>query len=273
MENRVLLRALQLASAAALAGALVSSGTPAFAGDVEHPDGKSISAFMLGLRQSITDGGLSHAVGAAANWMNKIEIGLGTSRDLRPGLGLLALETDSRMVPVNPAAASRDHVAATADAYAGPEASPRGQRRLSLATLSQETVATSERSWSLNHAQANLGAETSITALDPVSYLTDGTTRGPVVGGALAEHSLSGHDIEFGLPVPYLDGARIAAAHYWWGDGVFTPLVEGTRVSLKMEVMPHLQFETGATQDPVHGNAGFFGMRYSVPLEDEKSKP
>ncbi len=70
MENRVLLRALQLASAAALAGALVSSGTPAFAGDAEHPDGKSISAFMLGLRQSITDGGLSHAVGAAANWVN-----------------------------------------------------------------------------------------------------------------------------------------------------------------------------------------------------------
>ncbi len=273
MENRVLLRALQLASAAALAGALVSSGTPAFAGDAEHPDGKSISAFMLGLRQSITDGGLSHAVGAAANWVNKIEIGLGTSRDLRPGLGLLALETNSRMVPVSPAAARSDHAAAAGDEYAGPEASPRGQRRLSLATLSQTAVASNDHSWSLGHAQANLGAEMSATALDPASYLTNSTTRGPVVGSALAEHSLSGHDIEFGLPVPYLDGARIAAAHYWWGDGVFTPLVEGTRVSLKIEVMPHLQFESGATQDPVHGNAGFFGMRYNVPLEDEKTKP
>ena len=212
-------------------------------------------------------------MGAAANWMNKIEIGLGASGNLRPGLGLLALETNSRMVPVNPAAASRDHAAAAEDEYAGPEASPRGQRPLSLATLSRKAVATSEHSWSLSHAQANLGAEMSATALDPVSYLTAGTARGPVVGSALAEHSLTGHDIEFGLPVPYLDGARIAAAHYWWGDGVFTPLVEGTRVSLKMEVMPHLQFESGATQDPVHGNAGFFGMRYSVPLEDEKPKP
>jgi hypothetical protein len=273
MENRVLLRALQLASAAALAGALIAAGTPAFAEGAAPPDGKSISAFILGLRQSITDGGLSHAVGAAANWMNKVEIGLGTSGDLRPGLGLLALETNARMVPVNPAAASRDHAAAAEDEYAGPDSSPREQHRLSLATLSQAAVATNDRSWALGHAQANLGVEMSATALDPVSYLTDATTRGPVVGSALAEHSLSGHDIEFGLPVPYLDGARIAAAHYWWGDGVFTPLVEGTRVSLKMQVMPHLQFEGGGTQDPVHGNAGFFGIRYSVPLEDEKSKP
>ncbi len=273
MENRALLRALQLASAAALAGALAVAGTPAFADSAQQPEGKGISAFILGLRQSITDGGLSHAVGAAANWVNKIEIGLGASGNLRPGLGLLALETNSRMIPVNPAATNRDHAAAAEDEYAGPAASPRGQRPLSLAALSREAVATNDRSWSLGHAQANLGAEISTTALDPVSYLTDGTTRGPVVGGALAEHSLTGHDIEFGLPIPYLDGARIAAAHYWWGDGVFTPLVEGTRVSLKLEVMPHLQFESGATQDPVHGNAGFFGMRYSVPLEDEKSQP
>jgi hypothetical protein len=40
-----------------------------------------------------------------------------------------------------------------------------------------------------------------------------------------------------------------------------------------MQVMPHLQFEGGGTQDPVHGNAAFVGLRYSVPLEDEKSKP
>jgi hypothetical protein len=273
MENRVLLRAVQLASAAALAGALISSVAPAFAEGAQQTDGKGISAFILGLRQSITDGGLSHAVGVAANWMNRMEIGVGTSRDLRPGLGLLALETNSRMVPLNPAAANRDHAAASENDDAESDSSPRGQRRLSLAALSQEAVATSERSWALGHAQANLGAEMSATALDPVSYLTNATTRGPVVGSALAEHSLSGHDIEFGLPVPYLDGARIAAAHYWWGDGVFTPLVEGTRVSLKMQVMPHLQFEGGGTQDPVHGNAGFLGMRYSVPLEDEKSKP
>lgn len=273
MGNRALLRALQLASAAALAGALLGAVTPAFADNAQQPEGKSITAFILGLRQTITDGGLSHAVGAAANWVNKVEIGLGASRDLRPGLGLLALETNSRMIPLSPAAANRDRAAAAEDEQAGPGASPRSQRPLSLADLSREAVATNDRSWSLGHAQANLGAETSVTALDPVSYFADGTTRGPVVGGALAEHSLAGHDIEFGLPVPYLDGARIAAAHYWWGDGVFTPLVEGTRVSLKMEVMPHLQFESGATQDPVHGNAGFFGVRYSVPLEDEKSKP
>ncbi len=273
MGNRALLRALQLASAAALAGGLAAAGTPAFADSAQQPDSKSLSAFILGLRQSITDGGLSHAVGAAANWMNKIEIGLGASGNLRPGLGLLTLETNARMVPVNPAAASRDHAAAAEDEDAGAEASPRGQRPLSLAALSRTAVATNEHSWSMSHAQANLGAEMGATALDPASYLTAGTTRGPVIGSALAEHSLSGHDLEFGLPVPYLDGARIAAAHYWWGDGVFTPLVEGTRVSLKMELMPHLQFEAGGTQDPVHGNAGFFGMRYSVPLEDEKSKP
>jgi len=132
MGNRALLRALQLASAAALAGGLVAAGTPAFADGAQQPDSKSLSAFILGLRQSITDGGLSHAVGAAANWMNKIEIGLGASGNLRPGLGLLTLETNARMVPVNPAAAGRDHAAAAEDEDAGAEASPRGQRPLSL---------------------------------------------------------------------------------------------------------------------------------------------
>jgi hypothetical protein len=267
MNSHVLARALQLASAAALSGALVVAGTPAFAEGAAPPDGKGISAFTLGLRQTLTEDGFSHALGAAAGWMGQLEIGLGTSRDMRPSLGLLAQETNSRTVPVMPAAKSRDRAPATEDDNSAFDDPPHTQHRLSLATLSQATVASLNHSFALGHAQANLGAEMSGTALDPASYLTGGTTRGPVVGMALAEHSLSGHDIELGLPVPYLDGARITAARYWWGDGVFTPLVEGTRVSLKMDLTPHVQFEGGATQDSVHGRAGFVGLRYSVSFE------
>jgi hypothetical protein len=267
MNSHALARVLQLASAAALSGALVVAGTPAFAEGAAAPDGTGISAFTLGLRQTLTEDGLSHAVGAAAGWMGKLEIGLGTSRDMRPSLGLFALESNSRVVPVMPVAKNHDRAAAIQDDNDASDDPPRAQHRLSLATLSQATVAALNHSFALGHAQANLGAEMSGTALDPQSYLANGTTRGPVVGMALAEHSLSGHDIELGLPVPYLDGARITAARYWWGDGVFTPLVEGTRVSLKMDLTPHVQFEGGATQDPVHGKAGFVGLRYSVSFQ------
>ncbi|HTC18221.1 MAG TPA: hypothetical protein VK690_03835 [Stellaceae bacterium] len=267
MNSHVLARVRQFASAAALSGTLVAAGTPAFAEEAAALDGKGISAFTLGLRQTLTESGLTHAVGAAASWMGQLEIGLGSSRDMRPSLGLLALETNSHAIPVNPAAKSRDRAPAAAGGNNAFDDPPHTQHRLSLATLSQATVASLNHSFALGHAQSNLGAEMSGTALDPASYLAGGTTRGPVIGLALAEHSLSGHDIELGLPVPYLDGARIAAARYWWGDGVFTPLVEGTRVSLKMDLTPHIQFEGGATQDPVHGRAGFVGLRYSVSFE------
>jgi hypothetical protein len=264
MEHRALLRALQLASAAALSGALLATSMPAFA-DGPAPqaggEGKGISAFILGLRQSLTGGGAS-AVGAAVHWMNNLEIGIGTGSDMRPGLGLLALETGSRLVPVNPEAANR---AASTEDFDGPGASPRSQHPLSLATLSEATISSAGNGWETGHTQANFAA-------DPESDLISGVTRGPVVGSALAEHSLSGHDVEFGLPLPYLDGVHIAAARYWWGDGVFSPSVQGTRVSLKMNLMPNVQFEGGATQDAVHGQGEFVGLRYSVALDNPKSK-
>jgi len=264
MDKHALLRALRIASAAALSGALLAASMPAFADGPAPPaggDGKGISAFILGLRQSLAGGGVS-AMGAAAHWVNQLEIGVGTGNDMRPGMGLLALETGSRLVPVNPAAANR---AASSEDFDGPGASSRSQHPLSLASLSEATLSSAGNDWELGHTQTNFGA-------DPESDLMSGVTRGPVVGSALAEHSLSSHDVEFGLPLPYLDGVHIAAARYWWGDGVFTPSVQGTRVSLKMNLMPNVQFEGGATQDAVHGQGEFVGLRYSVPLDDPKSK-
>jgi hypothetical protein len=265
MNDRALLRALQLASAAALSGTLLTASLPAFADGPTPPsggDGKGISAFILGLRQSLAGGGVS-AMGSAAHWMDKLEIGIGTGGDMRPGMGLVALESGTRLVPVNPAAAK--HAAASDENFDGSGASPRSQHPLSLASLSEATLSSADNGWELGHAQTNFGA-------DPETDLASGVTRGPVVGSALAEHSLSGHDVEFGLPLPYLDGVHIAAARYWWGDGVFTPAVQGTRVSMKMNLMPNVQFEGGASQDAVHGQSEFVGLRYSMALDDPKSK-
>jgi hypothetical protein len=265
MDKHALLRALRIASAAALSGALLAASMPAFADGPAPPaggDGKGISAFILGLRQSLAGGGLS-AVGAAAHWVNKLEIGVGTGDDMRPGLGLLALGTGSRLVAINPAAENR--ASASDGDFDGPGASPRSQHPLSLASLSAATLSSADNGWETGHSQANFGA-------DPEADLASGVTRGPVVGSALAEHSLSGHDVELGLPLPYLDGVHVAAARYWWGDGVFSPQVQGTRVSLKMNLMPNVQFEGGATQDAVHGEGEFVGLRYNVALDNPKSK-
>jgi hypothetical protein len=63
--------------------------------------------------------------------------------------------------------------------------------------------------------------------------------------------------------------ATIAGDHYWWGVRGFGPQVEGTRVSLKLSPMQHVEIEGGRASD-TRGSGGFVGVRYSLPLDQPK---
>lgn len=254
------MRVLRLTAMLAVAGATLCAVSPARAGDGTS----SITAFIVGMRQSVSDSG-RRAFGEAAGALARLELGAGFARELRPGLGLgLASDTPSRAtVPVGSAFASR--TPALAGETGATTAPVPAQRRLSLQDVTDgASVTPSDHSWSLDRARANLGAEIGSDATDPVTYLTGNLYRGPNTGAALAEHAYQGRDIELGLPLT--PNLRAAVAHYWWGERAFSPTVDGYRFSLRYDLSKNLQFEGGNTQDQLHGSAGYFGIRYSKPL-------
>jgi len=265
MEISARLRGVRVALALVLMGV---SGV-AYAADEAVP-AKGAAGFVQDMRQTLSDTGLPHAVAAAAQWVAKAELSVATARELRPSLGMLAFATaTTAALPIGEVVALHERTPQT-EGQSEANSAPARQKRLSLADISRQAVATPDRNWVLSRSRSNLGVEIGTAAIDPATYLTTGTDRGPAIGSALAEHSLAGHDIELGWPMPSLPQARISAGHYWWGDRAFTPEVQGNRVSLSYAVNEHLQFEGGGSQDTVHGSTGFFGLRYNVPLDTDK---
>jgi hypothetical protein len=252
---------------AALAVALwgVASGTALAGAQPPRPQG-TVVAFIVGLRQTVTDSS-ARVLDEAAHWLRRLELGTGPIGDLRPGINALALAAPGRAII--PVASVIPRGRPRNDGSSATFAVPR-QTRLGLQELAAATVVSGDRNWSIGHAQSNLGAEIGETALDPEAYLTGNLTRGPAVGAAVAEHALGGHDIELSLPLPDLPSMHIAAARYWWGDRMFVEAVQGYRVGVSYDINHHLQFEGGRSEDQVHGVTGFFGLRYTVPLDTKR---
>jgi hypothetical protein len=258
------LRALRLASALALIGAMSVASSVAFAGSDSAPApsaGKRVSNLVYGLRQSLSDTGLAHAVNEATKWMAQLEIGSGNMQ--QSGSGVLGFESKTHVAPLAPlgrALADNDQSSGSGNPYPS--------KQTALGYLAQGTVS-NERSWVLTHAQANLSAELGSAAIDPAAYLS-GASNLPNTGRALAEHSLAGHELELSLPVPALPWAKLTAGYYWSGDRAFTQQISGNRVGISVALADHLQFDGGRSQDPVRGEAGFFGFHYRLPLDTEK---
>src|SRR5487761_220309 len=264
MAKPAWLAVLRVGLAAAFCG--LASGT-ALAGDAPPQPHGTVTAFIVGLRQTASESS-ARVLGAAEQLLSKLEIGTGAIGDLRPGISALALQATghaavrvARIVPlgVRDASESDDEPAAA-----------HRQTHLGLQELAAATVVRGDPNWAVGHAQPNLGIEIGNAAVDPETYLTGNLNRGPVVGAALAEHSLGGHDIELGLPLPALPDMHVTAARYWWGDRTFLQEVQGYRVGLSYDINQHLRFEGGRSDDQVHGVAGFFGFRYSVPLDTKR---
>ncbi|HYL34015.1 MAG TPA: hypothetical protein VEU53_12815 [Stellaceae bacterium] len=249
-----------MALAAAFCG--LAGGT-ALAGDELPAVHGTVTGFIAGMRQSVSESGAS-ALDEAEQLLSKLDLGAGSAGDLRQGIGTLALEATNhvatRIAKIIPLGADNDVPASTAKRPA----------RLGLQALAAATVVNGDRGWSIGHVQSNLGAEIGDEAIDPATYLTSNVNRGPVVGAALAEQSLGGHDVELGLPLPAIPEMHVTAARYWWGDRTFLQSVEGYRVGLSYDINQHLRFEGGRSEDQVHGAGGFFGLHYSVPLDTKR---
>lgn len=264
MASHVPMGALRLTLAAVFCG--LAGGT-ALAADAPPASHSAVTGFIVDMRQTVSDSS-ARVVDEAEQLLSKLELGGGSAADRRPDTGMLAVRgTDpvaariAKFIPLG--AVDSDAVPAKVDAAKRPTG-------LGLQTLAADTVISGDRGWSIGHAQSNLGAEIGNEAVDPATYLTDSPNHGPVVGTALAEQSLGGHDLELGLPVPAMPDMHVTAARYWWGDRTFLQSVEGYRVGLSYDLNQHLRFEGGRSEDQVHGAGGFFGLHYSLPLDTER---
>ncbi|MGH6968178.1 MAG: hypothetical protein ACREEN_03620 [Stellaceae bacterium] len=247
--------------ALAIAFCSVASG-PALAGEPPATH-SAIADLIVGLRQSVSASG-ARVLDEAEQWLSKLELGGGSAGDLRPGIGVLALEATghvaARIAKIIPLGLDD---AASANAAKRPT-------RLGLQELLVATVVNGDGNGSIGRVQSNLGAEIDDSTPLSAAYLGGNPDHGPAVGAALAELSLGGHDIELGLPLPALPEMHVTAARYWWGDRTFMPAVDGYRVGLSYDLGPHLQFEGGRSEDQVRGAAGFLGLHYSLPLDTER---
>ena len=264
MASHVSMGVLRLTLAAALCGL---AGGPALAEEALPVPHSAVTGFIADMRQTVSDSS-ARVVDEATQLLSKLELGGGSAGDLRPGIGVLAAKATDRVatriakiIPLG--AVDSDSTPAKADAAKRPTG-------LGLQALAAATVISGDRGWSIGHAQSNLGAEIGDNAADPATYLTDSPNHGPVVGTALAEQSLGGHDLELGLPVPAMPDMHVTAARYWWGDRTFLQSVEGYRVGLSYDLNQHLRFEGGRSDDQVRGVGGFFGLHYSLPLDTER---
>lgn len=263
MASHVSMGALRLTVAAALCGLAGGTASAADAAPAPH---SAITGFIVDMRQTVSDSS-ARVVDTAEQLLSKLELGGDSDSDMRSGSGTLTVKgTDqvaariAKFIPLG--AAESDTAPAKTDVKR-----PAG---LGLKALAADTVISGDRGWSIGHARSNLGAEIGNEAIDPANYLTDSLNHGPVVGTALAEQSLGGHDIELGLPVPAMPDMHVTAARYWWGDRTFLQPVDGYRVGLSYDINQHLRFEGGRSDDQVRGAGGFFGLHYSLPLDNER---
>jgi hypothetical protein len=258
------LRTLRFASAVAFVGAMSVASHVAFADPDSAPappTGNRVSNLVLGLRQSLSDTDLAHAVNEAAKWVAQLEVSSGNAQS---GANVLGFETKLHAAPLAPIVR-----ALWGDSESSGSGNPlHPSKQTALSYLAQGTLS-NERSWVLAHAQANLGAEMGSSAIDPAAYLA-GITNIPNTGSALAEHSLTGHEIEFSLPMPALPWAKLTAGYYWSGDRNFNQQISGNRVGASVALTDHLNFDGGRSYDQVRGEAGFLGFHYRLPLDTEK---
>ena len=263
MASHASMGALRLTLAIAFCG--LAGGT-ALAADASPAPHSAITGFIVDMRQTVSNSG-ARVVDTAEQLLSKLELDGGGDSDMRSGSDVLAVKR-------------RDQIAARIAKFiplgaAEPDTAPaktsaKRPTGLGLQALAADTEISGDRGWSIGHAQSNLGAEIGNEAVDPATYLTDSLSHGPVVGTALAEQSLGGHDIELGLPVPAMPDMHVTAARYWWGDRTFLQSVEGYRVGLSYDINQHLRFEGGRSDDQIHGAGGFFGLHYSLPLDTER---
>lgn len=264
MVSHVSMGALRLTLAAALCG--LAGGT-ALAADAPPAPHGVVTGFIVDMRQTVSDSS-ARMVDKAEELLSKLDLDGVSGSDTHADDGALGVDaTDqvaariAKFIPLS--AVDSDSMPAKADATKRPTG-------LGLQALAADTVISGDRGWSIGHAQSNLGAEIGSDAVDPATYLTNGVNHGPVVGTALAEQSLGGHDLELGLPVPAMPDVHVTAARYWWGDRTFLQSVDGYRVGLSYDLNQHLRFEGGRSDDQIHGAGGFFGLHYSLPLDTER---
>ena len=223
---------------AVLAALLYATG----AGAVEPsaPKASPIRTVITGLRQSLTDNGVSQALNRAGDWVKELEVSW-TAHLNGHAPGGINTETDTDR-DTGAAPAVPKHVA-----FASHPA------RIDLGLVSLGSSDADDRVWAIGHAQPL------------ASLITGGRTEHK--GSITSERSLTSHDLELGVRVPMMPwNATIAGDHYWWGVRGFGPQVEGTRVALKFRPVPNVEIAGGRATD-TRGSGGFVGLRYSVPLD------
>jgi len=263
MASHASMGVLRLTLAAAFCG--LAGGT-ALAADAAPALHSAITGFIVDMRQTVSNSS-ARVVDTAAQLLSKLELDGGLGGATRPDDDVLGVTATD---PVAARIAKFIPLGAAEPDTAPAKTNAKRPTSLGLLGLAADTVISGDRGWSIGHAQSNLGAEIGNEAVDPASYLTDALNHGPVVGTALAEQSLGGHDIELGLPVPAMPDMHVTAARYWWGDRTFLQSVEGYRVGLSYDINQHLRFEGGRSDDQIHGAGGFFGLHYSLPLDTER---
>jgi len=227
---------------AVLAALLSASG--ACAAD-PSPDQARIRAVVTGLRQSLSDTGLSQALTRASDWVRELEVSWTAHLNGHAAGGINTDADTDIAAAAATAAAAAEHVAFTSHPAS-----------LDLGLVSFGTSGSDDRVWDLGHAQ-------------PLASLIMGG-RTEHNGSTTRERALTSHDLELGLRMPMMPwNATIAGDHYWWGMRGFGPQVEGTRVTLKLRPIPNVEITGGRASD-TRGSSGFVGLRYSVPLDQPK---
>ncbi len=205
---------------------------------------------MTGLRQTVLENGVAHALTRASEWLKELDLSWADGGNKGTPRGF-----DAALDPTGqPPSAARPSLAF------GPY---QQIRNMSWGPARLGANASSDGIWALGHVQPMLSNELAGSATAP------GTTADPdgYRGTAEAERALASHDVEVGLQVPFLPwSAEVAADRYWWGARDFVPQVSGTRVSLKLAPAPNVELEGGRTEDE-RGMAGFVGLRYRIPLD------
>ncbi len=211
--------------------------------------GEGIRAVVSGLRQTLTDNGLSQALTRAGDWVKELEVSWTAHLNGRASSGIdTAANTETGLDTITAGTA----VAGKRAAFAAHPYS------LTLGLVSFGTSGPEDQVWALGHAQ-------------PLAALADGNGADTAMmerdGGTTGERSLASHDVGLGLRVPMLPWhATIAGDHYWWGLRGFGPQVEGTRVALKLSPMQNVEIEGGRASD-TRGSGGFVGVLYRMPLD------
>jgi hypothetical protein len=230
----------EFSSICAILAALLHASS-ACAAEPSPRQASHIRTVVTGLRQSLTDNGLSQALTRAGDWVKELEVSWTAHLNGRAAGGINT-KTDSERDEAAAAATDAKHVAF---------ASHPARIDFGLITLGSNDA--DDRVWAIGHAQ-------------PLASLTTGG-RTEHKGSITSERSLMSHDLELGLRMPMLPwNATIAGDHYWWGVRGFGPQVEGTRIALKFRPVPNIEIAGGRATD-TRGSGGFVGLRYNLPLD------